>query len=149
FSYVGFQPDTLSGYRIQTGRPLALSVKLQPMTTELEEVVIGYGTISRKDVTSSITTIKAEDMNVGVFASPAQMLQGEVPGLTISTTSSNPMTNPSICWRAASSLRSGESMAAQYVSAGVPAASMTWGAPADIETTCGLREAPAAASWGS
>src|SRR5690606_33669217 len=149
FSYVGFQPDTLSGYRIQTGRPLALSVKLQPMTTELEEVVIGYGTISRKDVTSSITTIKAEDMNVGVFASPAQMLQGKVPGLTISTNNSNPNATPSISLRGASTLRSGEAMEPYYVIDGVPGASLSLVAPDDIESIDVLRDASATAIYGS
>lgn len=149
FSYVGFQPDTLSGYRIQTGRPLALSVKLQPVTTELEEVVIGYGTISRKDVTSSITTIKAEDMNVGVFTSPAQMLQGKVPGLTISTNNSNPNATPSISLRGASTLRSGAAMEPYYVIDGVPGASLSLVAPDDIESIDVLRDASATAIYGS
>lgn len=149
FSYVGFQPDTLSGYRIQTGQTLALSVKLQPVTTELEEVVIGYGRISRKDVTSSITTIKAEDMNVGVFASPAQMLQGKVPGLTISSNNSNPNANPSISLRGASTLRSGAAMEPYYVIDGVPGASLSLVAPDDIESIDVLRDASATAIYGS
>ncbi|MBD1433508.1 SusC/RagA family TonB-linked outer membrane protein [Sphingobacterium sp. DN00404] len=149
FSYIGFQPDTLSGYRIQTGKPLALSVKLQPVTTALEEVVIGYGTISRRDVTSSITTIKAEDMNVGVFSSPAQMLQGKVPGLTISTNNSNPNATPSISLRGASTLRSGEAMEPYYVIDGVPGASLSLVAPDDIESIDILRDASATAIYGS
>src|SRR5690606_3752012 len=149
FSYVGFQPDTLAGYRIQTGRTLALSVKLQPVTTELEEVVIGYGRISRKDVTSSITTIKAEDMNVGVFASPAQMLQGKVPGLSISTNNSNPNATPSISLRGASTLRSGAAMEPYYVIDGVPGASLSLVAPDDIESIDVLRDASATAIYGS
>ena len=35
-----------------------------------EVVVIGYGSMQRKDITSSITTIKAEDLNVGIMTSP-------------------------------------------------------------------------------
>ncbi|WP_305177112.1 hypothetical protein, partial [Klebsiella pneumoniae] len=67
-----------------------MSVKLQQSAVKLDEVVIGYGRVSRKDLTSSISTIKAEDANVGVFTSPAQMLQGKVAGLTISSNNSNP-----------------------------------------------------------
>ncbi|PRD48944.1 SusC/RagA family TonB-linked outer membrane protein [Sphingobacterium haloxyli] len=149
FSYVGFQPDTLSGYRIQAGQPLALSVRLQPISTALEEVVIGYGRVSRKDVTSSITTVKAEDMNVGVFTSPAQMLQGKVPGLTISTNNSNPNAGPSMSLRGASTLRSGAAMEPYYVIDGVPGASLNLIAPDDIESIDVLRDASATAIYGS
>ncbi len=34
----------------------------------------------RKDVTSSITTVNAKDLNKGVYTDPGQMLQGKVPG---------------------------------------------------------------------
>ncbi|GHE32941.1 SusC/RagA family TonB-linked outer membrane protein [Sphingobacterium griseoflavum] len=149
FSYVGFQPDTLAGYNVQAGKPLALSVKLLPLSTALEEVVIGYGRIARKDVTSSITTVKAEDMNVGVLSSPAQMLQGKVPGLTISTNNSNPNARPSVSLRGASTLRSGEAMEPYYVIDGVPGASLTLVAPDDIKSIDVLRDASATAIYGS
>ncbi|GGH29774.1 SusC/RagA family TonB-linked outer membrane protein [Sphingobacterium alkalisoli] len=149
FTSVGFQPDTLSGYTIQQGKPLALSVKLSPITTDLEEVVIGYGRIARKDVTSSITTVQAEDMNVGVFTSPAQMLQGKVPGLTISTNNSNPNATPSVSLRGASTLRSGEAMEPYYVIDGVPGASLALVAPDDVQSIDVLRDASATAIYGS
>lgn len=43
-----------------------------------EVVVVGYGSMSRKDVTSSITTVKADKLNVGVYSDPGQLLQGKV-----------------------------------------------------------------------
>lgn len=149
FEHVGYEPDTLSGYHIHAGKTLALSVRLQMASTQLEEVVIGYGRVSRKDVTSSITTVKAEDMNVGVFVSPAQMLQGKVPGLTISTNNSNPNATPSISLRGASTLRSGEAMEPYYVIDGVPGASLALVAPDDIESIDVLRDASATAIYGS
>ena len=42
-----------------------------------EVVVVGYGKMRRKDVTSSITTIQSSDLNQGVYTSPAQLLQGK------------------------------------------------------------------------
>lgn len=149
FSSVGFRSDTLSGYRVQPGKPLALSVKLTPTATTLDEVVIGYGRIARKDLTSSITTVKAEDMNVGVMTSPAQMLQGKVPGLTISTNNSNPNAAPSVSLRGASTLRSGEAMEPYYVIDGVPGASLALVAPDDIQSIDVLRDASATAIYGS
>ncbi|TJZ54794.1 SusC/RagA family TonB-linked outer membrane protein [Sphingobacterium olei] len=149
FSYVGFQPDTLSGYSIHEASPLALSVKLRTANTALDEVVVGYGRVARKDLTSSITTIKAEDANVGVFSSPAQMLQGKVPGLTISTNNSNPNARASVSLRGASTLRSGEAMEPYYVIDGVPGASLTLVAPDDIASIDILRDASATAIYGS
>lgn len=149
FSAVGFQSDTLSGYVIQSGKPLSLSVKLLPSSFKLDEVVIGYGRISRKDVTSSISTIKGEDANVGVFTSPAQMLQGKVAGLTISTNNSNPNASPSISLRGASTLRSGAAMEPYYVIDGVPGASLSLISPDDIASMDVLRDASATAIYGS
>ncbi|WP_313263472.1 SusC/RagA family TonB-linked outer membrane protein [Sphingobacterium sp.] len=149
FSAVGFQSDTLSGYVVEARKPLSLSVKLQQSSVKLDEVVIGYGRVSRKDVTSSITTVKAEDANVGVFTSPAQMLQGKVAGLTISTNNSNPNATPSISLRGASTLRSGEAMEPYYVIDGVPGASLALVAPDDIASIDVLRDASATAIYGS
>ena len=69
-SYIGFTPQTVkAGSNSQ--------IVLQEDNTALNEVVVvGYGTMRRKDVTSSITTVKAEDLNQGVFTDPGQMLQG-------------------------------------------------------------------------
>ncbi|MCL7987145.1 SusC/RagA family TonB-linked outer membrane protein [Sphingobacterium sp. lm-10] len=149
FNSLGFEPDTLRGYYIRSGEVLALSIKMRPVTTAIEEVVIGYGRISRKDVTSSITTIEAENMNVGVLTSPAQMLQGKVPGLTISTNNSNPNATPSVSLRGASTLRTGEAMEPYYVIDGVPGASLALVAPDDIASINVLRDASATAIYGS
>lgn len=149
FSAVGFQPDTLSGYVIEARKPLSLSVRLQQGSVKLDEVVIGYGRVSRKDVTSSISTIRGDEANVGLFTSPAQMLQGKVAGLTISTNNSNPNATPSISLRGASTLRSGEAMEPYYVIDGVPGASLTLVAPDDIASIDVLRDASATAIYGS
>ncbi|RYF26492.1 MAG: SusC/RagA family TonB-linked outer membrane protein [Flavobacteriales bacterium] len=148
FSYIGFQTDTLSGYTVVAGKPIALSVKLRANTTTLQEVVIGYGKIARKDVTSSITTIKSEDFNQGVFNSPAQILQGKVPGLVISA-NNNPNATPSVTLRGSSTLRSGDAMEPYYVIDGVPGASLALIAPEDIATIDVLRDASATAIYGS
>ena len=82
FSYIGYTPQTL---RAANG----MSVTLQEDNQVLNEVVVvGYGTMRRKDVTSSITTVQAKDLNKGVFSDPASMLQGKVAGLIV--TSSGP-----------------------------------------------------------
>lgn len=143
FSYIGFitQENVVKNAR--------MNVTLVEDTETLEEVVvIGYGSMQRKDVTSSITSVKAEDLNVGVVTSPAQMLQGKVPGLTVANTS-DPNGSASISLRGASSLRAGEAMEPYYVIDGVPGASLSLVAPDDIESIDVLRDASATAIYGS
>ena len=143
FSYIGFitQENVVKGAR--------MNVTLVEDTETLDEVVvIGYGSMQRKDVTSSITSVKAEDLNVGVVTSPAQMLQGKVPGLTVANTS-DPNGSASISLRGASSLRAGEAMEPYYVIDGVPGASLSLVAPDDIESIDVLRDASATAIYGS
>ena len=48
-----------------------------------EVVVIGYGTMTRKDLTGSISTVNSKDLNVGAYTDPGQLLQGKVPGLVV------------------------------------------------------------------
>ena len=143
FSYIGFITQEI---RVNSN---TINVTLAEDAQSLDEVVvIGYGSMQRKDVTSSITTVKAEDLNVGVYTTPAQLLQGKVPGLTIANTS-DPNGAASISLRGASSLRPGEAMEPYYVIDGVPGVSLSLIAPEDIESIDVLRDASATAIYGS
>lgn len=113
-----------------------------------EVVVVGYGTMRRKDVTSSITTVKAEGLNKGVYSDAASLLQGKVAGLVV-TTSGDPNGTPSITLRGASSLRTGEAMQPYYVIDGIPGVDISMVSPDDIESIDVLRDATATAIYGS
>ncbi len=141
-SYVGYTAQTLAARD-------GMTVTLQEDNKLLNEVVVvGYGTMRRKDVTSSITTVKSEDLNKGVFADPASMLQGKVAGLTV-TTSGDPTGTPSITLRGASSLREGAAMQPYYVIDGIPGVDISMVSPDDIESIDVLRDASATAIYGS
>lgn len=111
-------------------------------------VVIGYGSLQRKDISSSITSVKADDFNKGSYTSPAELLQGKVPGLTV-TQDSDPNGTGSISLRGASSLREGAAMEPYYVVDGVPGVDLSLVAPDDIESIDVLRDASATAIYGS
>jgi TonB-linked SusC/RagA family outer membrane protein len=83
-----------------------------------EIVVIGYGTARRKDVTGSISSIKAKDFNQGVILAPDQLLQGKVPGLEITNNSGQPGAATTIKIRGNNSLRANNNPL--YVIDGVP-----------------------------
>ena len=137
-------PSATTFARLEAGESITLQEDNQLLN---EVVVVGYGTMQRKDLTSSITTIKAEDMNRGVFTDPGQMLQGKVPGLVV-TSSGDPNGTPSITLRGASSLRSG-AMSPYYVIDGIPGVDISMVAPDDIESIDVLRDATATAIYGS
>jgi len=142
-SFVGYisQEVTVDGNKIE--------VTLEENNKVLgETVVIGYGTMSRKDVTSSITTIKSKDLNQGVFSDAGSMLQGKVAGLVV-TTNGDPNGSPSMTLRGASSLRTGAAMSPYYVIDGIPGVDIAMVAPDDIESIDVLRDATATAIYGS
>ena len=142
FSYIGYVVQTL---RVAGNQ---LNVVLDEDNTQLNEVVVvGYGTMRRKDVTSSITTVKSEDLNRGVFTDPGQMLQGKVPGLVVSSTA-DPNGSPTITLRGASTLRSG-AMSPYYVVDGIPGVDISIVSPDDIESIDVMRDATATAIYGS
>lgn len=143
FSYVGYITQEVK----VTGSTLRVIMQDDSKTLD-EIVVVGYGSMTRKDVTSSITTVKADQLNVGVYTSPSQLLQGKVPGLTVANTS-DPNGSASISLRGVSSLREGAAMEPYYVVDGVPGVDLSLVAPEDIESIDVLRDASATAIYGS
>lgn len=142
FSYVGYVTQEMKA------KPRMMIVLKEDSKLLNEVVVVGYGTMQRKDVTSSITTIKSDDLNLGVMTSPGQMLQGKVPGLVV-TTSGNPNAAPSITLRGASTLRTGDAQSPYYIVDGVPGGDLSLVSADDIETIDVLRDATATAIYGS
>lgn len=140
-SYIGYKNQTVGAH---DGMVIVMEEDNQLLD---EVVVVGYGYMQRKDVTSSITTVKASDLNTGVYQTPAQLLQGKVPGLSI-TTSADPNATPSVILRGASTLRE-EGMEPYYVIDGVPGMDISLVAADDIESIDVLRDASATAIYGS
>ncbi len=143
FSYIGYQAkdEPINGRNV-------INVTMREDNKLLDEVVVvGYGTMQRKDVTSSITTVKAEDLNIGAYTDPAQLLQGKVPGLSIVQSSDPNAGTTSVTLRGASTLNS--STAPLYVVDGIPGVDLSLISPDDIESIDVLRDASATAIYGS
>ena len=144
FSFVGYIAQ-----EIVVGTQTTINVKLAENVVNIEQVVVvGYGKINKKDITGAVSSIAASEMNKGVYSSPAQMLQGKVPGLNI-TRSGDPTASPSITLRGPSTLRTGAAMEPFYVIDGVPGASIDAVAPDDIVNMDVLRDASSTAIYGS
>lgn len=104
YSFMGFK--TLS-QKVSGG---VMDVRLEPDSMLMDElVVIGYGTVKREEITSSITRVKSEDFVQGGVSSPMQLLQGKVAGLGISNTTGDPAGDISVQLRGISTLAASSS----------------------------------------
>lgn len=141
--YIGFQP-----FDATVGDAARIDITLTESQTTLNDVVVvGYGTSSKKQLTSAITTVKAENFNQGVVTSPADLLEGKVSGLNI-TNDGNPNGTATVTLRGPSTARA-EGSSPFYVIDGVPDADIKLIAPADIASIDVLKDASAAAIYGS
>ncbi|MCX2449768.1 SusC/RagA family TonB-linked outer membrane protein [Pedobacter sp. PLR] len=112
-----------------------------------EVVVVGYGTIEKKDLTSAVSTIKPKDFISG-SVNPLLSIQGKVPGLTISSSNgSDPNANVTVQLRGVNSINAGQGPL--IVIDGVPGGSINSVAREDIESINVLRDASAAAIYGT
>ena len=110
-------------------------------------VVIGYGTMEKKSVTSSITSIKGDDLTAGMGGSPiATALQGKVPGLTISG-SASPNSSNDFQLRGIASVNASQSPL--VVIDGIPGGDMRAINQEDIESIDVLKDASAGAIYGT
>lgn len=114
----------------------------------LEEIVVtGYGTQRQKEITSAVSSIKAEDFNKGSITSPAQLLQGKVPGLIIAKPNGDPNGGFNIRLRGLSTV--GGNTEPLIIIDGVPGASLNTVDPQDIESMDVLKDGSAAAIYGT
>ncbi len=72
-----------------------------------EVVVTGYGSSRKRDLTGSITSVKAKDFNRGVVTAPDQLIQGKVAGVQVINNSGQPGGGTTLRIRGTSSIRSG------------------------------------------
>lgn len=99
-SYVGFQSQ-----EVAVANQTNISVVLNS-NNELDEVVLtGYGQTTVRNATNSVSTIKADDFNGGVIASPEQLFQGKSAGVQITSNNGEPGSGVNIRIRGTASVR--------------------------------------------
>ena len=163
FSYIG-----LKSQEVSVEGKSKINVTLIEDSAELKEVVvIGYGTVKKKDATGSVESIKSEDFNKGVVTSPEQLLQGKSAGVQVTSGSGEPGGANTVRIRGVNSFRSGSDPL--YVIDGVAISSgnsssgtndiglgtqsarnpLNFINPSDIESIDVLKDASASAIYGS
>jgi len=142
-SGVGFEQQDLA-----VGKNTTLNVSLTSSVASLGDVVVvGYGTQKKKEITSAITRISAEEFNKGNINDVAQLLQGKVAGLSIARPGGNPNEGFSIRLRGLSTI--GANTSPLVVVDGVVGADLNSIDPADIKSVDVLKDGSAAAIYGT
>lgn len=142
-SYVGMQTQ-----RISLGGRTWLNITMTEDTELLDEVVVvGYGTLRKRDLTGSVVSLGEGRFTEGINTNALQMLNGKAAGVNISQTSSAPGADTKIQIRGAGSINS--SNAALVVVDGLPGVDPTSISPEDIKSIEVLKDASAAAIYGT
>jgi TonB-linked SusC/RagA family outer membrane protein len=142
-SFVGYDNSEVTVGN-QTNIKAALVMK---RTTLDEVVVVGYGTSKVKDLTSSITTVKSDELQKTPASQPLQALQGKVNGLQI-VAKGGPGNSPTVRVRGIGSFQGVASAAPLYVVDGMFFENIDFLNPADIATISIMKDASAAAIYG-
>lgn len=144
YSFIGFEnKEELIGNRN------TIDVSMIAEVNKLDEVVVvGYGTLDKREVTSSITSIKSSDLIPTLKSNPLMGIQDKVTGLNIvSSNGSDPNSTISMQLRGANSVKAGQGPL--IVIDGIPGADIQSVAPSDVKSIDILKDASAAAIFGT
>lgn len=143
-SYLGY-----ANKEVQINDDKTLNIVLLPDSKGLNEVVVvGYGTQSRQQISSAVSTVKMNTVDQGAGYNPVKMLQGRASGINVSSASGIPGARPVVLIRGVGSI-SGNS-APLFVVDGVPNEGGYPNInPNDIESMEVLKDASAASIYGS
>lgn len=103
FKYIGFNP-----MEKVVGGNSTLNIQMVEDSQQLDEVVVvGYGIQRKSDLTGSVTSIKAEELNTFPSSNVGDMLRGKAAGINVTATSGRPGSAPEILIRGKRSLTGG------------------------------------------
>ncbi|MDP4602240.1 MAG: SusC/RagA family TonB-linked outer membrane protein, partial [Schleiferiaceae bacterium] len=146
-SGMGYKGANKTG-TVLAGKDLTLNFILSEDVSVLDDVVvIGYGQSSTKDLTGSLVSVKSRSFQRGAFSTPEQLIVGKTPGVRITSNSGQPGAGSRIRIRGGSSLNASNDPL--VVIDGLPADGLGLINPADIESFTILKDASAAAIYGS
>lgn len=141
-SYIGYKTQM-----VNVGGKRQLEVTMEENVNDLNEtVVIGYGTMKKRDLTGSITSIKGEKMTDITVPQPLMALQGKAAGVQITQNTGDPSGNFKIRIRGNNSIMGSNDPL--ILVDGVPAYASSVD-PYDIESVEILKDASATAIYGS
>jgi len=143
FSFVGMKTQ-----EVPVSNKTNIDVVMSEENIGIEEVVaVGYGTIKKSDLTGSVSSLKSEEIQTGAQSSVDQFMQGRIPGVYVTQSSSDPGGGYSIRIRGTNSITAGNEPL--YVIDGLPSDPENSINPGDVESIEVLKDASATAIYGA
>jgi TonB-linked SusC/RagA family outer membrane protein len=145
FSFIGY-----IGQKIALAGQTSVKVVLIEEAIGLNEVVvIGYGTVKKKDLTGSVGTASSDVLTAKGTSSAMGALQGSIPGVSILSTSARPGGSYTIKIRGQNTMNTSSDIGPLYVVDGVVTSDIDFLNPADIDRIDILKDASSTAIYGS
>jgi len=142
FSYLGFKSQ-----EVLVGKKTTINVTLETDFTDLDEViVVGYGSVKKRDLTGAVATVKGADIAKRTMTNIQESLSGQMPGVQVTSSGGQPGAEPSITIRGLSTLNDNSPL---YVVDGVALDDIGFLSPRDVESIQVLKDASASAIFGS
>lgn len=142
-SYIGMKTTTVS-----TKGKTTVAVTLEDEATALDDlVVIGYGSVRKRDLTGAVTSVNAEQIGNTPVANVSEALTGKMAGVNITTTEGSPDADVKIRVRGGGSLSQDNSPL--YIVDGFPVESISDISPSEIESIDVLKDASSTAIYGA
>jgi TonB-linked SusC/RagA family outer membrane protein len=143
-SYIGYLTQNIT-----IGTQNALNIKLAVSSdTKLDDVVVvGYGTLKEKEITSAVTKVDTSQFRQSGSRNPLDLLVGKVAGLQISRNSSNPNSGVGIQLRGVTSISG--TLSPLIIIDGIPGGNLDLLQQDDIESFSVLKDGSGAAIYGT
>ncbi len=140
FSFIGCETASEA-----VNQRTVIDVRLKTQSNQLDDVVVmGYSTQTKAEISSSVVTLKGENLTDVTSPDVGNMLQGKAPGVLVYNTSGQPGSQATIRVRGTGSISAASDPL--YVVDGIIGGSFN---PNDIETLTVLKDAGATALYGS
>ncbi|MFM2392856.1 MAG: hypothetical protein RLZZ546_838 [Bacteroidota bacterium] len=141
-SYIGFEDQ-----QIIAGESINHQVYLQEQVSQIQEIVVtGYGTQKRSNISGSVATIKADELEEKVILRVEQALQGRAAGVQVAQVSGSPGSPLTVRVRGVGTINNSDPL---YIVDGVPVDGLDFLNPKDIATMNILKDAASAAIYGA
>ena len=142
-SYIGMKTQN-----VNIAGKSTVNIVLEDESTTLNDVVvIGYGTVRKKDLTGAVSTVKGQDLAKVPVTNVAEALTGKLAGVQITTTDGSPDAEMIIKVRGGGSITGDNSPL--YIVDGFPVSSISDISSSDIEDITVLKDAASTAIYGS
>ena len=143
FTYIGYK-----GKEVKYEGQATLNVTMEEDSETLDEVVvIGYGTVNKRDLTGAVASVSSEKIAAVPVSSAAEALTGKLAGVNITTTEGSPDAEMKIRVRGGGSLSQDNSPL--YIVDGFPVSSISDIAPSEIQSIDVLKDASSTAIYGA